>query len=315
MVAGLYIQQSNDGLGADSTYLNNHLDVQLHSKFTINSSSTAGSFTAPFFEANESSGGSWYPFNGVNKFTLPNTTTAWNKPNNPVHVTKFTLQYIVGSLWFRPQVGKTVCIIDVNKNYVNNTTTITMLSSPTTSVEFFDTGPISQVGGNFIEMYKYDPFTAQNEIIFNEEGLKKSYKVREIQYMFVNHVTGQSWSNTIVNGMSYTFNYNPSNSPYTSGFLDVEYPKIFINTSSVYNYYNNNTDMRGVCIKYNADKTISCKYWNRLSGINVTFLTDHVPPITTGITALDPDTRYDGDNHPINKFQMPVFAAYFPNVF
>ena len=314
MATGLYIQQSFDNLGADSTSLNNHIDCQIAAKITINSSSTAGSFTAPFFEADETSDGSWYPFNGINLFTLPGTTTAWNRPYNTVHVTKFTIATIIGSLWFRPQIGKTVCIIDINKDYVTNQTTITMLSSPTTSVEFFYTGMIPQTSGNFFEMYKFDPYTNTNEIIFNELGLKRSYKVREISKFFVSHITNQLYNNTICNGLiANRLNYNPTNDPYRSIMSATEFSKAYINTSSVYNYYNNASEMRGVCVKFMSDKSVYTKYWDRSSGIKLTFLTQLVPPITVGVV----NSSYSGhrENNPVNSYSLTAFLAYFPNVF
>lgn len=309
-MSGLYIpgEKIEQGSYTDFSLTSAGIETQVNPKVTINSSvNVLQTFTAQFFNATHFSS-SYY-----NNLAIDTATgTYWNKPET-VNLVSYTFNRLVDNLWVRPvERNKTICVIEIDKNFAAQTTQVFILAYPNTNIELLETSTPNQnkTTSKYLASYRgksgdlRDPRT----LLFDVDDLANSFQPIATYKHAVNYPSGGTTSNTSTTDITSTYDNLPLNNNY--------FNKGFVNVSSVYNRYIAASNvMVGLAFSYNSNNTVNIKYYDRGAGINHNpKLVSHFPSdIFTGQPT--PLRRYELFLNRMSDLTLPALWAYFPNAY
>lgn len=224
---------------------------------------STNTFSSHFFEAN------WTSTTNVSGSNPPiawneATKSTWNTTSTVSRSSK-TFNRVVQNLWFRPnEFNKTINIIDLNKDYINNQTIVTFCTTPNTNVTFLETGEFIMNQPSFgIEVYKTFPNPVGNKLMFNDSIINSKIP-RPIYFEYFSNYG--NWDSPFPY-IDHNLTTVPTSSNYTSPEIrsnphmntqcfvlrlpdQVDVNKIFVSTSACYNYWNGANEMLGVSVKF-----------------------------------------------------------------
>lgn len=319
-------------------------DVQLDRPFVgqigtkESSTSSTNYFDTYFFEADETTD-RYYASDMVAAF--PDVNYRWDK-NNQVALNQKTFNRLVQNLWFRPTAeNKTVNLIDLNRDYITNKNTVlTYLSSPSTTVEFIETGEVGMPTPSFNCFELTYPYPGLGNKIILNESIKDVKKYLPIFYSswgdwfgaprFFNPFFEYNNYNVRENTPSQTQVQNDSQINYCNtwnNYITIpdsfDMSKIYFNTLGCYSNWDGANKMFGVSLKI-VGRRVYFKYWNRDVGRIYGHYTAKFIPFPETNTSYNWDQvidRGDGQGWALRQLEMYnrttyqaiIRIAYFPN--